>query len=170
MPKSKTKNKKNISNTKKRTQTEKLLETIDILDKKISDHKDKNILLLADFDNYKKRRIQERIDYEKYEGQKIFKEIIPIIDDIDRVLGLDGIKDKSLIDGINLIRDKFIGVLADFGVLSYESLGEDFNAEYHEAIMMKKSKKKSGIILEEFQKGYKYHDKVLRHSKVIVSE
>jgi len=167
---SKSGNKKKTADSKKKAKTEKILETIDTLEKKINEHKEKNILLLADFDNYKKRKIQERIDYEKYEGKKIFKDIIPIIDDIDRVLVLDGIKDKSVIDGINLIRDKFKSILADFGVSSYESIGEKFNPEYHEAIMMKKTKKKSNIILEEFQKGYKYHDKVLRHSKVIVSE
>jgi len=171
MPKAKSKNKKKNSNSKKKTGTEKLLETIDNLEKEISQCKDKNILLLADFDNYKKRKIQERINYEKYEGEKIFKEIIPIIDDIDRVLSLDEKnRNQSVIDGINLIRSKFMGILADFGVSSYESIGKDFNPEYHEAIMMKKTKKKSNIILEEFQKGYKYHDKVLRHSKVIVSE
>ena len=86
------------------------------------------------------------------------------------MLKLDEIKDKSIIDGINLIKDKFIGVLTELGVSSYESLGKEFNTDYHEAIMMKKTKKKKNIIIEEFQKGYMYHDKVLRHSKVIVSE
>ena len=147
-----------------------MLDTIDNLEKKVNEHKEKSVLLLAEFDNYKKRRIKERIDYEKYEGKKIFIEIIPIIDDIDRILDLDGIKDKSVIDGINLIKDKFIGILADFGVSSYESLNKEFDPEYHEAIMIKKTKKKENIVLEEYQKGYKYHDKVLRHSKVIVSK
>ena len=170
MPKNQSVNKKKTTKNKKNTQKDKLLEIIDNLEKKNNDHKEKAVLLLAEFDNYKKRRIKERIDYEKYEGKKIFKEIIPIIDDIDRVLNLEGIKDNSVIDGINLIRDKFIGILSDFGVCSYDSLGEEFDPEYHEAIMMKKTKKKTNIILEEYQKGYKYHDKVLRHSKVIVSE
>ena len=170
MPKTKSPNKKKTTNSKTSAKKDKLLDTINDLEKKNSDYKEKNILLLAEFDNYKKRKIQDRIDYEKYEGEKIFKKIIPIIDDIDRVLNLDGIKDKSVIDGINLIRDKFISILADFGVLSYESINKQFNPEYHEAIMMKKAKKKTNIVLEEYQKGYKYHDKVLRHSKVIVGE
>ena len=147
-----------------------MLEIITSLEGKVCEYKEKNILLLADFDNYKKRKIQERINYEKYEGQKIFKKIIPILDDIDRVLGLDGIKDQSVIDGINLIKDKFIGILSDLGVVSYESVNEEIDPEYHEAIMLKKTKKKSNTVIEEYEKGYKYHDKVLRHSKVIVSE
>jgi len=170
MPKTKSENKKKTHARKKKKSTDKILETVNILEKKITDYKEKNILLLAEFDNYKKRKIQERIDYEKYEGKKIFKEIIPIIDDIDRILELDGIKDQSMIDGINLIKDKFIGILSDFGVESYESINQNFDPEYHEAIMMKKTKKKTNTILEEYQKGYKYHDEVLRHSKVIVSE
>ena len=54
--------------------------------------------------------------------------------------------------------------------MPYDSLGKIFDPEYHEAIMMKKTKKKKNTIIDEFQKGYMYHDKVLRHAKVIVSE
>ena len=170
MPKVKSENKKKTSADKKKKTAKQMLEIITSLEGKVCEYKEKNILLLADFDNYKKRKIQERINYEKYEGQKIFKKIIPILDDIDRVLGLDGIKDQSVIDGINLIKDKFIGILSDLGVVSYESVDEEFDPEYHEAIMLKKTKKKSNTVIEEYEKGYKYHDKVLRHSKVIVSE
>ena len=169
MPKSKTKKTKQAVKGQKKDIQE-ISKKADELEKSLAHHKEKNILLLAEFDNYKRRKIQERIDYEKYEGEKIFKEVIPIIDDVDRVLSLDGIKDQSLVDGVSLIREKFIGILSDFGVLSYDSVGEQFDPEYHEAIMMKKTKKKSNMIIEEFQKGYKYHNKVLRHSKVIVSE
>jgi molecular chaperone GrpE len=169
MPKSKTKKTKKVVKGQKKDIQE-ISKKVDELENSLAHHKEKNILLLAEFDNYKRRKIQERIDYEKYEGEKIFKEVIPIIDDVDRVLSLDGIKDQSLIDGVSLIREKFIGILSDFGVLSYDSVGEQFDPEYHEAIMMKKTKKKSNMVIEEFQKGYKYHNKVLRHSKVIVSE
>ena len=170
MPKVKSENKKKASADKKKKTAKQMLEIITSLEGKVCEYKEKNILLLADFDNYKKRKIQERINYEKYEGQKIFKKIIPILDDIDSVLGLDGIKDQPVIDFINLIKDKFIGILSDLGVVSYESVNEEFDPEYHEAIMLKKTKKKSNTIIEEYEKGYKYHDKVLRHSKVIVSE
>ena len=170
MPKVKSENKKKTTADKNKKTAKQMLEIITSLEEKVCEYKEKNILLLADFDNYKKRKIQERINYEKYEGQKIFKKIIPILDDIDRVLSLDDIKDQSVIDGINLIKDKFIGILSDLGVVSYESVDEKFDPEYHEAIMLKKTKKKSNTVIEEYEKGYKYHDKVLRHSKVIVSE
>ena len=136
----------------------------------IEKYKKKNILLLAEFDNYKKRIFKERADRDKYEGSQIFKNIISLIDDIDRVLNLDSYEEKSVINGIKLIKGKFDTILNDFGVSCYDALGEQFDPDYHEAIMVKKSKKKSNAIIEEFQKGYTQHDKVLRHSKVVVSE
>jgi len=69
-----------------------------------------------------------------------------------------------------LIKNKFISILKDNGVESYKSVGKEFNPDLHEAMTAKKSKKKSNLILEEYQVGYMYHDKVVRHSKVIVSE
>ena len=137
----------------------------------VNNTKEKNIRLLAEFDNYKRRIDESIIEKNKYDGIDLIKEIIPIIDDVDRILNIESIiKEKSVHDGIVLIKSKFLSVLNDYGINSYESVGEEFNPDFHEAIMMKKSKKSSNIILEEFQRGYKYHDKVVRHSKVIVSE
>ena len=136
----------------------------------IKELKDKNVSLLAEFDNYKKRMYKQIADHRKYEGENILIDIIPIIDDIDRVLIADNIDSKSIISGIDLIKNKFLSTLEELGVNSYQSVGKKFDSECHEAIMMKKSKKKSNIIIEEYQRGYTYHDKVLRHAKVIVSE
>ena len=69
-----------------------------------------------------------------------------------------------------MILDKIKSVLDDIGVSSYDSVNEEFNIDLHEAIMTKSSKKKNNIVLEEYEKGYKYHDKVIRHAKVIVGK
>ena len=159
------KKKKNSSN-----KTLKLEEKNKILEAEIKELKSKNIALLAEFDNYKKRVSNQISNDKKYEGKDIFVNIIPIIDDIERVLIADDIDSKSIISGIDLIKNKFLSVLEDLGVNSYKSVGKLFNPDYHEAIMMKKTKKKTNIIIEEYQKGYTQHDKVLRHAKVIVSE
>ena len=158
---SKKDDKKNIKNLK---------DKIKDLDSKININKEKNILLLAEFDNYKKRIIQERKDNTKYEGSNIFIKIIPILDDIDRVIESKITENKAVLDGINLIKNKFISILNDFGITSYDSLKKEFDPDYHEAIMMKKTKGKSNIIIEEYEKGYMQHDKVIRYAKVIVSE
>ena len=137
----------------------------------LSDLKNKNIRLLAEFDNFKKRNIEDKRKILKYDGLDFIVSLLPILDDIDRTLSLKELKsNKTIFDGINMIRDKINKTLEEKGIKTYTSLNKSFDTEYHEALMMKKSKKKSGIILEEFEKGYLYHDKVIRHAKVVVSE
>ena len=137
----------------------------------LADLKNKNIRLLAEFDNFKKRNLEDKRKLLKYDGVDFIISLLPILDDVDRTLNLKELKsNKTIFDGINMIRDKIDKILKEKGVKAYNSLNESFDTEYHEALMMKKSKKKSGIILEEFEKGYLYHDKVIRHAKVIVSE
>ena len=148
-----------------------LKKDLDLLNDTLEISKEKNIRLLAEFDNYKRRTNQRISEKEKYEGISLIREIINIVDDVDRILSVDSvIEKKSVYDGVLLIKNKFISTLKDYGVESYESVDQDFNTDLHEAIMMKKTKKKTNTILEEYQKGYMYHDKVVRHSKVIVSE
>ena len=164
---------KTANNKKKKNNSNKMLELKEknkILENKVRELKNKNISLLAEFDNYKKRISNQIANDRKYEGKDIFVNIIPIIDDIERVLVVDDINLESMISGIDLIKNKFLSILEESGINSYESVGKTFNPDYHEAIMIKKSKKKSNVIIEEYQRGYTYHDKVLRHAKVIVSE
>ena len=168
MAKKKSEKKSKVTNSEKIKILKKDLKLLSI---DLENSKEKNIRLLAEFDNYKRRTNQRIAEKEKYEGMALIKDIINIIDDVDRILSVDSIiEKKSVYEGILLIKNKFITTLRDYGVESYDSVGEDFNTDLHEAIMMKKTKKNSNIILEEYQRGYMYHDKVVRHSKVIVSE
>ena len=61
-------------------------------------------------------------------------------------------------------------ILEDQGIVPFESIGEDFNPELHEALMSEESNKKNNIVIKEFEKGYKYNEKILRHAKVVVSK
>ena len=157
--------KKNNSK-KKKTSTAVVKE----LKQELESFKNKNISLLAEFDNYKKRTSKQIDNIIKYEGENAFKSILKILDDIERVINTKNNNIDSMINGIELIKTKFVNILKDLGVENFDSLNEKFNPDFHEAIMTKKSKKKSGIVLEEYEKGYTLHDKVLRHSKVIVGE
>ena len=135
------------------------------------DANEKHVRLLAEFDNFKKRTFQEKQDSLKYEGQDIVQSILPIIDDLNRVLEIKEIKkNDSIYKGINLVIDKFNNVLENNNIVAYESMGEIFNPDLHEALMTKKVKNKKNIIVDVYQSGYKYHDKVIRHAKVIVGE
>tara|TARA_Y100000590_G_C15736887_1_gene1018837 strand:- start:2512 stop:3003 length:492 start_codon:yes stop_codon:yes gene_type:complete len=137
----------------------------------IKDYEEKNLRLLAEFDNYKKRKNNEIDQLIKYEGYDFFKSLLVILDDIDRTLELKDVKkNKSIYDGFSMIKGKIISLLDSKNIKPYLSLNEKFDPELHEAVMVKKSSKKPNTIVEEYEKGYNYKDKVLRHAKVVVSE
>ena len=102
---------------------------------------------------------------------KIINKEIPaeIVYEDDELLAFNDINPQAPVH-ILIIPKKEIKTLNDMGVVYYNSIDEDFNPDFHEAIMMKKSKKKINKILEEFEKGYKYNNRVIRHSKVVVGE
>ena len=176
MSKLKTTKKSNIHHKKKYqskplNKTKQLNNTIKELKIKLELNGDKYLRLLAEFDNYKKRKSIEIDNLIKYEGYNFFKSLISILDDIDRTLQIKDVKkNKSIFNGFGMIKDKIISLLDSKNINPYNSINEIFNPDLHEALMVKKSSKKTNTIIEEFEKGYKYKDKVLRHAKVVVSE
>jgi len=176
MSKLKTTNKSNIQHKKKSqskslNKTKQLNNTIKELRIKLELNEDKCIRLLAEFDNYKKRKNIETDNLIKYEGYDFFKSLLSILDDIDRTLQIKDVKNnKSIFNGFGMIKDKIISLLDSKNIIPYNSINEIFNPDLHEALMVKKSSKKTNTIIEEFEKGYKYKDKVLRHAKVVVSK
>tara|TARA_B100000959_G_C14783229_1_gene542415 strand:+ start:55 stop:570 length:516 start_codon:yes stop_codon:yes gene_type:complete len=168
------KDKKNLKKTaSKRTSLslKKYKESIKKLELEIGDLNNKNIRLLAEFDNYKKRNELEKTKLIKYEGMNVIKSILPIIDDLDRTLKIPQLsKDKTIFKGIKMIHEKILNTLKAMGVESYNTINEEFNIDLHEAVMTKESKLKSDTIIEEYEKGYKYYDKIVRHAKVVVSK
>ena len=161
------KKKQNKSNIDLKKYKDKIKE----LDTQLKKNEDKNIRLLAEFDNYKKRKNLEIDNLLKYEGYDFFKNLLSVLDDIDRTLKIEDVKNrKSIFDGITMIKNKILSFLDTHNIISFESINKKFDPDLHEALMVKKSSKKSDVIIEEFEKGYKYKDKVLRHAKVIVSE
>ena len=161
--------KKTVSKNKMLLKKQK--DTILKLEEEIVDSNNKYIRLLSEFDNYKKRNEAEKSKMYKYEGEEVIKSLLPIIDDLDRTLNIADLKKiNTVYTGIEMILEKVITSLDNIGVKMFDSINNDFDIELHEALMTKKSKLKSNIIIEEFENGYKYHDKVIRHAKVIVSE
>ncbi len=134
--------------------------------------KEKNIRLLAEFDNYKRRTLNEKSDILKYGSQKLVKDILSVMDDLQRTTesSKNSKNTKKLITGINLVKDKFEQILTKNEICSFQSIGEKFDANLHDALMNKETDEADGIILEEFEKGYKFHDKIIRHAKVVVNK
>ena len=145
-------------------------------DKKIKDRlkdlEQKNLRLLADYENLKKRKNEEILGLLKYSGENLIKQLIPIFDDLDRIISESDKENKknALYEGIEILSNKLYKVLLDNNIQKFDSVGEIFDSNLHDALMMKNSKKNKDVIVEEFEKGYKYHDKIIKHSKVVVSK
>ena len=141
------------------------------LSSELEDKSDKNIRLLAEFDNYKRRTQEERSKLFKYAGEELAKAILPILDDLHRTLESDEKgKAHSILEGIELIVAKLDKTLEEQGIIPFDSIGQDFEPDLHEALMSEKSDKGVNVILKEFERGYKYDDKIIRHAKVVVSK
>ena len=172
---------KKLEKTKSKTtrdSVKSLREKIEVLKSELAEQSeeleqksDKNVRLLAEFDNYKRRTQEERTKLFKYAGEELAKAILPILDDLHRTLESD-VKGKarSILEGIELIVAKLDKTLEEQGIVPFDSVGQDFDADLHEALMSEKSDKGDNVILKEFEKGYKYDDKILRHAKVVVSK
>jgi molecular chaperone GrpE len=143
-------------------------------EEKLAEMKDKYIRLSAEFDNYRKRTLREKMDISKYAGENLLLKIIPLMDDFDRALKhMDSAKDcTSMKDGIDLIYNKFSEFLKQSGITEIESLNCNFNVDLHEAVakVPVDDEDKKGKIVDVLQKGYYIQDKVLRFSKVVIGE
>jgi len=166
--------KKNISKSKtteKNSKVKELNEKNKELASEVIGLKKKYDLLQAEYANFKRRTIDEKHDLVKYSGQDAIYEFLSVYDDMKRMIESEkGNKMISDIEGYKLIYKKFSQILTELDVVEIKSVGSDFNPTLHEALMQKKSNKPSGTILEEFEAGYKFHDKIIRHAKVVVSK
>ncbi|MGC9363350.1 MAG: nucleotide exchange factor GrpE [Fidelibacterota bacterium] len=152
----------------------KLKSKIKECDEQLAEMKDKYIRLVAEFDNYRKRTQKDMGEIIEYAGEKVLREILPVLDDFERALNSHGENEKSadsLQQGLGMIYKKFIKTLTDLDVRAIESLNKPFDPDLHHAVMAKEVEGvEPDIVVEEFEKGYMYKNHVLRHSKVVVSK
>jgi molecular chaperone GrpE len=143
-------------------------------EEKLAEMQDKYIRLSAEFDNYRKRTLREKMDLSKYAGEKLLLDIIPLMDDFERALKhLDITTDcVALKDGIEIIYGKFSDFLKQNGIKEIEALNSSFNVDLHDAVakVPVEEADKKGKVVDVLLKGYYLQDKVLRHSKVVVGE
>jgi len=151
---------------------EKLQNEINQLKEEVNQWKDKFLRKMAEFDNYKKRVEQDQIQLIKYANEKLIKDLLPIVDDFERTLSFskEELKNNSVLQGVEMVYNKLMKLLSDYGLKKIEALNQPFDFNYHEALLQVP---KDGIepltVIEEVEKGYLLNDKVIRHSKVIVS-
>ena len=140
----------------------------------IEEQKDKYLRLSAEFDNYRKRTMKEKAELILNGGEKSISSILPVIDDFERVMKtMETAKDvKAVKEGVELIYNKFMAVMAQNGVKVIETKDQPLDTDYHEAIAVipAPSEEQKGKILDCVQTGYTLNDKVIRHAKVVVGE
>lgn len=133
---------------------------------------DKYLRLAAEFDNYKRVSQREQRDYARFANESLLKELLPIIDNLERAVrsskenqGRDG-----LIQGVELTLKQFAETLAKFGVRPIASVGQAFDPSRHQAVARVESNTvPAGSVVEEFQRGYYLHDRILRPAMVTVA-
>lgn len=147
---------------------------LDKANRQVAELKDKYLRSVAEFDNYRKRTLKEKADLILNGGEKTVKEILPIMDDMERAIAnADKTDDVQTIrDGMKLIHDKFEKTLEKMGVKKIDTKDKDFDTEYHEAVAMVPGMgdDKKGKVIDCVEQGYTMNDKVIRHAKVAVGQ
>jgi molecular chaperone GrpE len=142
-----------------------------------ADLRDRVLRVAADFENYKKRMDRERTNLLKYAGENIFRQLLPVVDNLERALdqgvveGVAAAKNlDALLEGVQLTLKSLVGTLEKFEVKPIATVGESFDPTRQEALTMEASDTiPLNHVVAEFEKGYHYKDRLLRAARVIVS-
>ena len=150
-----------------------LAQEVETLTARVAELEDKNLRMMAEFDNYRRRTNKEKLALMETAGEKIFTEMLALVDDFERAqAAMQKTEDiESLRSGIELIHQKFITFLDKHDVHAIETENADFNTDEHEAITtFAAGEEKKGKVIDCTQKGYKLGEKVIRFAKVVVGE
>jgi molecular chaperone GrpE len=159
---------------KKRSKKDKKDVLIEELSLKLADISDKHLRLQAEFDNFRRRTMKEKMDLIKTGGESVLVNLLPVIDDFERAL--DSLKDVSDKDpgkqGTALIYNKFKDFLKQNNVKEIEALNQIFDVDLHEALtkIPAAEEKQKGKVVDVIQKGYLLNEKVIRFAKVVIGE
>lgn len=144
------------------------------IQKKYDELNDRYLRLMAEFDNYRKRTLKEKMDLTKYAEEDVIKGILPVVDNMERAIkSLESATDINAVkEGIDLIYKKFQEFLEKRGIKEIEALNKELDTDLHEAVtkFAAPSEDLKGKIIDVIEKGYYLHDKVIRYAKVVVGE
>ena len=137
------------------------------------DWKDRYIRLQAEFDNFRKRTLREKMALIESGGSDVWKAVLPVLDDMERAIAASEKSEDiaALREGEKLIYNKFVDIMRQKGVVAIEALDTEFNPDLHEAVArFAAGEEKSGKVIDVVQQGYKQGEQVLRYAKVVVGE
>ena len=143
-------------------------------EERLAELQDRYLRLSAEYDNFRKRTLREKIDLQKSANESLLETLLPVADDFDRAIqSVDEAKDIVAVkEGLNLISGKFNGFLSQQGVKEIEAMNKAFDTDLHEAItkIPAPTKKLKGKVVDVIQKGYYLNERVLRFAKVVIGE
>lgn len=137
-----------------------------------ADLKDQLLRRAADFDNYRKRSIQEKQEAIDYANTALLKDLLDVIDNFDRAVeaASKATDPKAIADGVTMVSKSFVNMLeTKYKLVSYGAVGDAFNPDIHQAIGSAEDNVKAPVLKAVYLKGYKLRDRVIRHAKVMVS-
>ena len=153
--------------SKEESEQEKLMQERDEI-------RDKYLRLMAEFDNYKKRNVRERMDILNTAAQDTLTALLPVLDDFDRALNLTEEQKNSpaFQEGIQLVYHKLVNTLKQRGLEAMETTGQEFDPEFHEALteIPAPSEDLKGKIVDTIERGYTLKGKIIRHAKVVTGK
>ena len=156
---------------KEKKKKEKTDKKQDVLKEKIDELEDRVKRQMAEFDNFRKRTEKEKTAMFETGAKSVIEKILPVVDNFERGLATvpEGEKGGAFAQGMEMIYKQLLTELEAIDVKPIEAVGQEFNPEFHNAVMQVESEEyESGIIAQELQKGYTYRDSVVRHSMVAV--
>jgi len=125
----------------------------------------------AEFDNFKKRAAKEKEDAAKFGNEKILKDFLPVMDNLERALDHAEQHDpRQVIEGVKLVQKLFETTLAKHGVVGFSGVGKPFDPGVHEALMQQESDEPPNTVVSEMARGYKLHDRLVRPAAVVVAK
>ena len=164
---------KEKSSKLKKAEDKKLQGTIDELQKEKEELFEKLQRVSADYANFQKRAPRQIADSIAYEKEKIIKTLLPVLDNFEHTLvnAQSAENTEAFVKGVQIIYEQMLDILKSHGVEQIKALDKKFDPALHQAMMQQvQPEKQEDIVLEEFQKGYKLNDRVIRPSKVIVNK
>lgn len=166
-------NKKAESNQEETLETEVVDNTISLKKEEV-DYKAKYFYQAAEMENYRKRMEREKENLLKYGNEKVISDLLQVVDNFDRTVEMlkndQDPKIKNIVTGLNMVNKQFLDTLAKHGLTPVDSIGKDFDPNFHEAMAQEYAEgKKPNEVVKEFQKGYTLNGRLVRPSKVVVS-
>lgn len=138
------------------------------------DYKAKYFYVAAEMDNYRKRMEREKENLVKYGNERVLSDLLAVVDNFERTIDMlkpdQDPKMKNVVTGLDMVKKQFIDALSKHGLTPVDSIGKDFDPNFHEAVAQEYAEgKKPNEVIKEFQKGYTLNGRLVRASKVVVA-